>query len=72
MTSYKRTFIPQIDARDCGVAALASIAKFYGSDYSLAHLRELAKTNKEGTIAYKNFYDSIKNKLNVKFTKVKA
>ncbi|NQI73640.1 peptide cleavage/export ABC transporter [Streptococcus suis] len=51
MTSYKRTFVPQIDARDCGVAALASIAKFYGSVYSLAHLRELAKTNKEGTTA---------------------
>ena len=46
MTSYKRTFVPQIDARDCGVAALASIAKFYGSDYSLAHLRELAKEDK--------------------------
>lgn len=52
MTSYKRTFVPQIDARDCGVAALASIAKFYGSDFSLAHLRELAKTNKEGTTAF--------------------
>ncbi len=51
MKSYKRTFVPQIDARDCGVAALASIAKYYGSDYSLAHLRELAKTNKEGTTA---------------------
>ena len=51
MTSYKRTFVPQIDARDCGVAALALIAKFYGSDFSLAHLRELAKTNKEGTTA---------------------
>ncbi|HFR3707991.1 peptide cleavage/export ABC transporter [Streptococcus suis] len=51
MTSYKHTFVPQIDARDCGVAVLASIAKFYGSDYSLAHLRELAKTNKEGTTA---------------------
>ena len=51
MASYKRTFVPQIDARDCGVAALASIAKFYGSDFSLAHLRELAKTNKEGTTA---------------------
>ena len=34
MTSYKHTFVPQIDARDCGVAALASIAKFYGSDFS--------------------------------------
>lgn len=51
MNSYKRTFVPQIDARDCGVASLASIAKFYGSDFSLAHLRELAKTNKEGTTA---------------------
>lgn len=51
MVSHKRTFVPQIDARDCGVAALASIAKYYGSDYSLAHLRELAKTNKEGTTA---------------------
>ncbi|MGT2925659.1 peptide cleavage/export ABC transporter [Streptococcus cuniculipharyngis] len=51
MVSYKRTFVPQIDTRDCGVAALASIAKYYGSDYSLAHLRELAKTNKEGTTA---------------------
>ncbi|MEQ9810492.1 peptide cleavage/export ABC transporter [Streptococcus jiangjianxini] len=51
MSTYKRTFIPQVDARDCGVAALASIATFYGSRYSLAHLRELAKTNKEGTTA---------------------
>ncbi|HEP1518388.1 TPA: ABC transporter ATP-binding protein [Streptococcus pyogenes] len=49
MTSCKRTFVPQIDTRDCGIAALASIAKFYGSDYSLTHLRGLAKTNKEGT-----------------------
>lgn len=51
MASYKRTFVPQIDTRDCGVAALASIAKFYGSEFSLAHLRELAKTNKDGTTA---------------------
>ncbi|MCD3438353.1 hypothetical protein KUF93_10725, partial [Streptococcus equi subsp. zooepidemicus] len=47
---YKRTFVPQIDARDCGVAALASIARYYFR-LSLAHLRELAKTNKEGTTA---------------------
>lgn len=40
MTSYKRAFVPQIDVRDCGMAGLASIAKYYGSDYSLAHLRE--------------------------------
>ena len=30
------------------------------------------KTNKEGTIEYKKFYDSIKSKLNVEFVKVKA
>ena len=30
------------------------------------------KTNKEGTIYYKNFYDSIKAKLEVKFIKVEA
>lgn len=30
------------------------------------------KTNKEGTIEYKKFYDNIKDKLNVKFVKVKA
>lgn len=30
------------------------------------------KTNKEGTIAYKKFYDDIKDKLQVKFIKVEA
>ena len=30
------------------------------------------KTNKEGTKQYKNYYDSIKDKLNVEFVKVKA
>ena len=30
------------------------------------------KTNKEGTIYYKNFYDSIKDKLEVNFIKVEA
>lgn len=49
MWRYK--YVSQIDMRDCGVAALASVAKHYGSHFSLAHLRELAKTNKEGTTA---------------------
>ena len=44
-------YVAQMDMRDCGVAALASIAKHYGSDFSLAHLRALAKTTKEGTTA---------------------
>ena len=49
MWRYK--YVSQIDMRDCGVAALASVAKHYGSHFSLAHLRELAKTSKEGTTA---------------------
>ncbi|SUN79220.1 ABC transporter ATP-binding protein [Streptococcus macacae NCTC 11558] len=24
-------YVPQVDERDCGVAALASLAKYYGS-----------------------------------------
>ena len=44
-------YVAQIDMRDCGPAVLASIAKHYGSDFSLAYLRELSKTTKEGTTA---------------------
>jgi len=36
---------------DCGVASLAMIFGYYGSYYSLAHLRELAKTTMDGTTA---------------------
>lgn len=51
MLRFRKTFVPQVDMMDCGVAALASISRYYGSDYSLAHLRELIKTTKEGTTA---------------------
>lgn len=51
MLRFCKTFVPQVDMMDCGVAALASISRYYGSDYSLAHLRELTKTTKEGTTA---------------------
>lgn len=47
----RHAYVPQVDTRDCGVAALASVAKHFGSEYSLAHLRELAKTTTEGTMA---------------------
>lgn len=46
---YKYT--PQVDMRDCGVAALATVAKHFGSVFSIAHLRELAKTDREGMTA---------------------
>ena len=49
--SIRREFIKQVDARDCGVAALASIARHYGSYYSLAELRQLAGTTIQGTTA---------------------
>ena len=45
------SYVPQIDMRDCGVAALSSVIQHYGSYYSLAHLRQLAHTNMEGTSA---------------------
>lgn len=47
----KNIYIPQVDESDCGVAALAMILKNYGSRYSIARLRNLAKTDKEGTTA---------------------
>ena len=49
--SKKYNYIPQIDMRDCGVAALASVIQYHGSYYSLTKLRQLAKTNIEGTSA---------------------
>lgn len=48
----KYSYVSQIDMRDCGVAALSSIIQHYGSYYSLAHLRQLAKTNMEGTSVF--------------------
>lgn len=51
MKFTKKYYRPQVDMRDCGVASLAMIFGYYGSYYSLATLREKAKTNLEGTTA---------------------
>lgn len=51
MKFTKKHYRPQVDMRDCGVASLAMIFGYYGSYYSLASLREKAKTNLEGTTA---------------------
>ena len=48
---YQQYYTSQVDERDCGVAALNMIMKYYHSDYSLARLRQLAKTDLEGTTA---------------------
>lgn len=47
----KDIYISQVDESDCGVVALAMTLKNYGSRYSIARLRNLAKTDKEGTTA---------------------
>ncbi|MFM0876937.1 peptide cleavage/export ABC transporter ComA [Streptococcus suis] len=52
MRFKKKHYRPQVDTRDCGVAALAMVFGYYGSYYSLATLRELAKTTQEGTTAF--------------------
>ncbi|HEK9107637.1 TPA: peptide cleavage/export ABC transporter [Streptococcus equi subsp. zooepidemicus] len=52
MKFKKKHYRSQIDTKDCGVASLAMVFGYYGSYYSLATLRELAKTTQEGTTAF--------------------
>ncbi|MBU7449564.1 hypothetical protein EFP40_12045 [Lactiplantibacillus pentosus] len=49
--NFLNCYISQIDESDCGVACLAMILKHFGSNVSLAYLRNLAKTNTKGTTA---------------------
>ena len=51
MRFKKKHYRQQVDMRDCGVAALAMVVGYYGSYYSLASLREKAKTTADGTTA---------------------
>ena len=44
-------YIPQVDERDCGVATLAMILAHHKTYLSLARLRDMAKTDMEGTTA---------------------
>lgn len=48
----KYVLVKQDDLKDCGVAALATILKYYGGYIPIEKLRELTKTNKNGTTAY--------------------
>ena len=47
----KRVVVMQDDIKDCGVCSLLTIVKTYGGNVSKEYLRELTKTNKEGTNA---------------------
>ncbi|NVY96538.1 peptide cleavage/export ABC transporter [Lactobacillus sp. DCY120] len=49
--NLKKIYVAQVDEEDCGVASLAMILKNYGSQFSLAKLRNFTKTNNEGTTA---------------------
>jgi hypothetical protein len=39
----------QQSKEDCGAACLASIAKFYGQNFTISRLRELVGTGQKGT-----------------------
>ncbi len=49
LSYLKKTFTPQLESSDCGVACLRSVVRYYGGDISLERLRELSGTNKQGT-----------------------
>ncbi len=48
----KILYTKQTDLRDCGVACLISIVKYYGGYASREYLRELTKTSNEGVSVY--------------------
>lgn len=48
-TKYNKYYTRQVDEQDCGVAALSMVLKNYNSEYTLAYLRQKAKTDMDGT-----------------------
>ena len=42
-------FVPQIDEMDCGAAALGMVCRYFGRKVSLAHIRLLCHTSRDGT-----------------------
>lgn len=47
----EKDYVMQVDESDCGVACLSMILKHYNSSVSIAYLRNIAKTDNEGTTA---------------------
>lgn len=50
MKKYK--FVAQQDEKDCGVACLSMIFKFYGMEIPIHKLREISGTDMDGTSAF--------------------
>lgn len=48
----KYQLVKQDNMKDCGVASLASIIKYYNGYVPIEKLRQMTKTNKNGTTAY--------------------
>ena len=42
-------YIPQIDEMDCGAASLGMVCRHFGRKVSLAHIRQLCHTSRDGT-----------------------
>ena len=45
----KLPYVPQIDEMDCGAASLGMICRHFGRKVSLAHIRQLCHTSRDGT-----------------------
>jgi ATP-binding cassette, subfamily C, bacteriocin exporter len=48
----KHKFVRQMDTTDCGPACLAVVFQFYGLKIPLSKLREISKTNRNGTTIF--------------------
>lgn len=48
----KYPFIKQEGPKDCGVASILMLIKYYNGSIPIEELREMTKTNKNGTTAY--------------------
>lgn len=57
---YKYPFVKQEGIKDCGVACLLMIVRYYKGNLSIERLRDLTRTNKNGTSAYNLIYASNK------------
>ena len=42
-------YVPQIDEMDCGAASLGMVCRHFGRKVSLAHIRQLCHTSRDGT-----------------------
>ncbi len=49
---HKYPFVKQEGLKDCGVACLLMIVRYYKGNLSIERLRDLTRTNKNGTSAY--------------------